>query len=389
MKRIITLTILLFIFLGAQVASASVNLVYFRTRATTDSIVLEWGTESELNNSGWFIWRTEENTDSFFEADNPTRVNDRPIAPFGDLGGEYEFEDTSAATDTTYYYWLQDVDTSGASKYHGAETGRIETGEAIGGGDPTATPEPTDDEPDAPTAAATSAPNATVTPRPTRTPAATAENAPTAAVTQPTMASEDETEDDERVFVTSLPTTEPTQTPAPTNTSVATEEAESAENPASTPAPTNTSPPPTATQRVAVVQATTPPQPTAQPVVGESDDSVAADAPTGSLTIVDEPEQNAEALTDDVEIVETEPEQVGAGAEAVPAATEPVAIAEGGNPVAIGEEAAPDVQQPAVQQQAGADGEPGVVLWLGLVAGALLLLVGAGFALLSLRKRDA
>lgn len=371
---------------------ASVGLTRFFTTPNADSITIVWETETELENSGYNLWRTTENVALFEDIEDRTRINSAPIAPIGTQGGRYEQVDSSVELNTTYYYWLQDIDTNGVSTYNGPASGRIERGTEIGGGQddpPTRTPTNT------PTlaAGATRAPSSTPTPdedespaRSTATPTRVATSAANDATDAATTQSSEPTET-ARVFitVTSPPSADPTDMPTdaavavtvaptitPSNTPAVEDEAVSAE-PTQLPLSTST------------------PRPTPATVGGgsEQDDSSAviiSDEPEAADALVEQGEQSEEV----VELASVSETPVAAEGEVV---VESAVVVEGSDETnaAVGGASqigggVTDVNQVAVQQT-----EPdssNTFLWLGVAAGGLLLLVSAGFALLFLGSRS-
>ena len=87
-----------------------VSLSKFRPERLDDGTVLiRWITESELNNAGFNILRSETRTGAF------TQVNPKLIAGHGTTSerNTYEFTDTSAKPNVVYYYQIQDVSMDG------------------------------------------------------------------------------------------------------------------------------------------------------------------------------------------------------------------------------------------------------------------------------------
>jgi len=74
-------------------------------------INLRWTTESEIDNAGFNIWRTE----------GFKKVNERMIPADGSPtdGAEYDFVDNWVINGKRYFYLLEDVDLAGISTFHG------------------------------------------------------------------------------------------------------------------------------------------------------------------------------------------------------------------------------------------------------------------------------
>lgn len=78
-------------------------------------VVLEWTTETELNTIGFNIYRTT-NPDSELVKINPVII---PSSSNPLTGGEYSFRDTNTERNQEYFYYLEEVTTSGTSERHG------------------------------------------------------------------------------------------------------------------------------------------------------------------------------------------------------------------------------------------------------------------------------
>ena len=87
-----------------------VSLSAFRAdRLATDEIVIRWTTESETNNAGFNILRSDSRDGEF------TKLNTQLIAGQGTTSERsvYKFTDTSAKPNVVYYYQIQDVSFDG------------------------------------------------------------------------------------------------------------------------------------------------------------------------------------------------------------------------------------------------------------------------------------
>jgi hypothetical protein len=78
------------------------------------SITIEWTTASELNTAGFNLYRSEG------AAGNYLRLNTELIPGSTDslTGGTYSYIDTNVIAGRTYYYQLEDIETSGATTRH-------------------------------------------------------------------------------------------------------------------------------------------------------------------------------------------------------------------------------------------------------------------------------
>ena len=86
-----------------------VELSQFTAKFVKDEVVINWTTESELNNAGFNIYR------STSRAKNFQRINTKLIQGAGTTGqrSTYQFIDKTAQPDISYYYRLEDVELSG------------------------------------------------------------------------------------------------------------------------------------------------------------------------------------------------------------------------------------------------------------------------------------
>ena len=85
-------------------------------------IILEWTTASEMDVVGYNVLRGETQEGPFIQ------INPRPIPPSDDplVGGEYIFEDGDVQVGQTYYYILEDIESSGLKNQHGPVTQKAE-----------------------------------------------------------------------------------------------------------------------------------------------------------------------------------------------------------------------------------------------------------------------
>lgn len=109
------------IFLNTTVPTA-VELVSFTATGTKKTIILNWETATEIDNLGFNVYRatTENGT--------RTKLNAALIPsatyPGSPAGGFYTYTDVTAKNNYLYYYWLEDLDIWGATKWHGPVTAR-------------------------------------------------------------------------------------------------------------------------------------------------------------------------------------------------------------------------------------------------------------------------
>ncbi len=86
-----------------------VTLSQFRADHTDAGVVLKWTTESEIDNAGFYIYRSE-TKDGEFKV-----VNQTMIQGAGTTGerNEYTWTDTTAKPNTVYYYRIEDISYAG------------------------------------------------------------------------------------------------------------------------------------------------------------------------------------------------------------------------------------------------------------------------------------
>jgi hypothetical protein len=94
----------------------SVSLSAFDAAWNGDQVAVTWETALEQNTVGFNVWRGTEIDGSY------TQVNDTLIpcvSPGGVSGGSYAFTDADVIPGTTYYYQLEELETSGTSNWYG------------------------------------------------------------------------------------------------------------------------------------------------------------------------------------------------------------------------------------------------------------------------------
>ena len=86
-----------------------VTLSYFRAEHTDAGVILNWTTESEVDNAGFYIYRSE-TKDGEFKV-----VNQNMVQGAGTTGerNEYTWTDTTAQPNTVYYFRIEDVSHAG------------------------------------------------------------------------------------------------------------------------------------------------------------------------------------------------------------------------------------------------------------------------------------
>ncbi len=103
--------------------SLPVELVFFETEVSTNSIMLKWETKSEVDNMGFRILRSVFR-DSLYMQIASFQDNDDLLGQGNNsTGGIYEYLDKNVTRNVTYWYKIVDVDYSGKESYSGPVSG--------------------------------------------------------------------------------------------------------------------------------------------------------------------------------------------------------------------------------------------------------------------------
>ena len=95
-------------------ALAAVTLASFTAFGEDNVVWIEWETATELDNSGFYVWRSQSEDGAY------NRIS--PLIPSeGDplIGAFYEHEDRDVANGTRYWYKLETIDLGQASEFFG------------------------------------------------------------------------------------------------------------------------------------------------------------------------------------------------------------------------------------------------------------------------------
>jgi hypothetical protein len=97
------------------VATTSVELIGFAAAGLHRSVRIEWETASELNNLGFHVYRGTSARGPY------ERVTGQVIPGLGSspVGARYRHTDSGLVNGTTYFYRLEDIETTGKTKMHG------------------------------------------------------------------------------------------------------------------------------------------------------------------------------------------------------------------------------------------------------------------------------
>ena len=95
-----------------------INLSSFTATPKFSQVIIQWSTESEIDNAGFNIFRSESENGDYI------KVNDSLILSEGTStqGAAYEFTDKNVQNRKTYYYKLEDIDINGTATMHGPKS---------------------------------------------------------------------------------------------------------------------------------------------------------------------------------------------------------------------------------------------------------------------------
>jgi hypothetical protein len=100
---------------GGQCGSTVIDLSSFTAAPKADRVILEWTTESEIDNAGFNLYRaTSENGEYIKINDSLITAKSSPTQ-----GAAYEFIDKNVKPWKKAYYKLEDIDLNGMSTFHG------------------------------------------------------------------------------------------------------------------------------------------------------------------------------------------------------------------------------------------------------------------------------
>jgi len=117
--------------------SLPVELTSFTANVTSDmNVQLQWVTESEINNQGFEVYRSEEEEGTYDILSSYTSNNDLVGQGNSSTKHAYQFTDNTAMRNNIYWYKIADVDLNGIRTYHGPLSILVQPGNIAGGEDP-------------------------------------------------------------------------------------------------------------------------------------------------------------------------------------------------------------------------------------------------------------
>jgi hypothetical protein len=98
-----------------------VDLESFNAVANDGMVNLQWTTAAEIGNAGFNVHR------SLGDFSDRLLLSEQLMASRGDelQGGIYSYTDRNVQRGLTYYYWLEDIDFSGMSTWHGPVSAEV------------------------------------------------------------------------------------------------------------------------------------------------------------------------------------------------------------------------------------------------------------------------
>jgi hypothetical protein len=95
--------------------TTSIDLSSFTATPGDGNVILEWSTETEIDNMGFNLYRSEKKHTGY------EKINDALIEAKGSdiQGASYQFIDTPLKNRKVYYYKLEDIDINGTITEHG------------------------------------------------------------------------------------------------------------------------------------------------------------------------------------------------------------------------------------------------------------------------------
>ena len=96
-------------------AATAVEMISFEAEGLESAVELSWETGSEIDNLGFHLYRSTTTGGEY------QRITRQVIPGLGSspAGARYRYRDDGLTNDVTYYYQLEDIDTSGATEMHG------------------------------------------------------------------------------------------------------------------------------------------------------------------------------------------------------------------------------------------------------------------------------
>ena len=112
-------------------AATAVRLSSFTATGADGAVELVWETASELNNLSFHLYRSTSESGSY------ARITTSVVPGLGSspAGARYSYRDTGLTNGVTYYYELEDIETTGVTERHGPVSAMPQAGSTTGEGE--------------------------------------------------------------------------------------------------------------------------------------------------------------------------------------------------------------------------------------------------------------
>jgi hypothetical protein len=122
--------------------SLPVTLTSFTARVSSDlDVTLKWITESEINNQGFEVYRSDKEEGTYDILSSYTSNDDLLGQGNSSTKHTYTFTDKTVMRGNTYWYKICDVDVNGVRTYHGSLSIVVESGNTVSMDDPNFIPD--------------------------------------------------------------------------------------------------------------------------------------------------------------------------------------------------------------------------------------------------------
>jgi len=112
--KLLRYSVVIILLLMTGEACAGVAMFSFTAKPQGQTVVIEWKTWMEFDNTGFNLYRSEKKDADYIKI-NDSFIPTKLTGPYS--GGTYMLTDTAVADRTKYYYRLETVDAKGASQF--------------------------------------------------------------------------------------------------------------------------------------------------------------------------------------------------------------------------------------------------------------------------------
>ena len=112
--KLLRYSVVIILLLMTGEACAGVAMFSFTAKPQGQTVVIEWKTWMEFDNTGFNLYRSEKKDGDYIKI-NDSFIPTKSTGPYS--GGSYTLTDTAVADRTKYYYRLETVDAKGASQF--------------------------------------------------------------------------------------------------------------------------------------------------------------------------------------------------------------------------------------------------------------------------------